>query len=493
MHQPLAFKLELLIKERYKIMICREHKEFFNRLFTFFLQPLIKFRNIELKGSELFQYLYFVRNGVEARIESSIEEGDDITIVGKPGQGKSCLVHYMFIELEKKGTIFPIILDYRNIYPRSLDGILIKFVEQMRKYFTEIQISINTITEFTTIDNCQNHMIEINNHLDKIPLHSLTKRLVIFLDDLDYAEDIYIDILKTFFLPYATSDKSTLILSVRKPLLNSIRQDELLRHCYHIKPHEIKLPDGNLKLIIYNRLKSILSYESKSENFIDKFLNLFRKNTLDKVLYRYALKKGIEIDDKGNFDISELPFHDNFYAKLSNITYFNLREIEQLFPKLLLYELCIKEPSFNNDFYCAFIKNTYDDDVILIDLVSDKTLGPKRTHTGNSIYQNVLEYFYYWEIKSDILYKTMSTFGINKDLVDKAIASLIKKSFLIPDFDYKINSDFNVYERYKISSKGIVYVEKVLINQNYYEYKKIKKSNRSYYLEREKNINEGNA
>lgn len=88
-----------------------------------------------------------------------------------------------------------------------------------------------------------------------------SKRMILLIDDLDYAEKDYIIILENYFLPYAQTDKLNIIIAVRPPLYNNINGIAILKKHYAVDPRTIKLADDDLELIITNRLKSVLKTE----------------------------------------------------------------------------------------------------------------------------------------------------------------------------------------------------------------------------------------
>lgn len=451
------------------------------------LRPLSKLRSDCKNGDKIFQYLYFTRNGIEDRIESAIEDNSNITIVGKPGQGKTSLMHYMFIELQKRVDLYPLIIDYREIGLKNIEGILVDFVTKLRKYFEKIGHPFNQLTEETNDGNCQTHMLKVTNYLEDLSKELLHPKLVIFIDDLDYAQEFYLEVLKKYFLPYAVSDKVVVVLSVRKPLHNAIQSDEQLRHCYYIKPHEIMLPDGNLRLLLHNRLLSVLKYkQTKKESFIFKFVSFLRQETLDNILYKYAVQNGVEIENKDEIFIPKLPFNNSFYAKLADTTFFNLRIIEQILPAFIKREMKGKKPSFNKKFYDAFIDELANENLILLNLVKDKTSGTKKKHRGNAILQNVLEYFYFYENQDKHFYETMSRYGIIREDADLAVDVLTKEPYtlIVPEFVYNVDSKMDIYKHYFINIKGITYVDEILRNNLYYEKQNLTRSKRSYYDDR---------
>jgi len=322
-----------------------ENTKTIKEITKFLLRPLIQFKKNYEQGGEIYKYLYFTRNGSEAKIDTQIQKNRNIVLVGNPGQGKTSMMHFLFEkykELEYQDTVYPIILDYREINPKNKKGILKLFVEEIRNYFRYIDRPVN-ITEKTTINNCEEQLSEITRHLHDTPKSALKPKILIFLDDLDYAESEYYDILKGYFLNFASSDKCVIVLSVRKPLYNNLKQDDQLRQHYLIHPREVEIPYSDMHYILKNRLKTFVK-EQKKDTIIDKFLSLFKAKSTDDKIIKLMEDEGLIDNENKEIEIT-LPFTENFYVELTDILYFNLRFIEELFPSILEYELKNNTPS----------------------------------------------------------------------------------------------------------------------------------------------------
>lgn len=439
-------------------------------------------------GEELYQYFFYNRKHDKDTIENAVKStnqanntiGLNITIVGNPGQGKTCLMHSIFLDLKSQSDIYPIILDYRAATPKSAEGLLTEFVQKMRDYYKSIDRTMTTLTEKTCINNAEDHLSQVTIYLQNLRKSDLTKKLIIFLDDLDYAEDDYVKILKTYFLNYASSDKCSVILTARKPLINSLSSDDELRQCYKIQPRTIELTEVDLQSLIYCRLKSIIDLSEK-ETYLSKLTTLFRKPTLDDFLLKLYKKVDKDSPDK----IPGLPFAPDFYVNLNDLTFGNLRDVEELMPIFCEYELSNKSPRFNDNFMQAFIANTFDKKHILLDLVSEKTFNKKRHLNGNSIYQIVLEYFYFQDIVNEMFYETMGNYGINDITADNTIKALTNAPFALiePEYIYSLRNP-NIYRRYLINNKGRKYVTGILRDDYYYNKTNQTKSSRSYYTDK---------
>jgi len=384
-------------------------------------------------------------------------------------------------ELLDGESVFPVIVDWREANPKSVDGLLRSFVIELRKYFDEIGRPCG-LDEATRLENCREHFTIATNHLQDLKRSALTKKLVIFIDDMDYAEDEYMEILKTYFLSYAASDKAIVVLSCRKPLLNSIRSDDQLRQCYHIQPQHIHLNDMDLASMLHHRLRALLQRDPP-HSFLCAIAHFMRREDLDGILRRYAEQQGITNEDLGDF--GGLPFSNTFYANLYDATHGNLRDIEELLPRFCRYQERGSTPRFHEDFIGAFMRNTVDDRNVLLDLVHDRSSGAKKKHKNNTCLQNVLEYFFFHDLKDARFFDEMGALGLDEVIADKCVKILSRTPYdlIDPEFIYDVSSDAVLHERYLINNKGRMYVNHFLRRPEYYELRGEERSARSYYEE----------
>jgi DNA replication protein DnaC len=103
-------------------------------------QSLLTFKQYTY-GDQIFQELFYDRTDAKNKVLSALSTGENMTVIGNPGEGKTCLMHYMFIEAAKSDDIYPIILDYRAIAPRDIYGIVAEFVSGITQYFTLKQLA----------------------------------------------------------------------------------------------------------------------------------------------------------------------------------------------------------------------------------------------------------------------------------------------------------------------------------------------------------------
>lgn len=445
----------------------------------FLLRPLIGFHKGYDDGADIFRYLYSKRDGIESHVKNAIRRGKNMTIVGNAGQGKTSLMRYLYIDVQQDPALYPIFLDYRTTAPNGRVAFITEFVKELRLYFREIDRPIQELSTQTTLSNAYEHLAVATSHLDRIRLEHLTRRLVIFLDDLDYAEEEYIALLKEDFLPYAASDKVILILSARPPLLNTIREMDELCQYYHIEPQEVTLSQGDLSTILTNRLKTISRPSTEARGMIERLRRAITEPATDRRLREIMRTSGIQLED-GEF-IADMPFDDTFFASLQEITNDNLRDVERLFPAFYEYETAGRTPSFHDAFHDAYIIATSRDANMLLDLVSER-------HSNIAILQNVLEYWYFHEALEPAFYDTMAGYKILRKEADDAIEKLTHTphTMIEPAFVYGQGSNRTLCKSYKITRKGVIYVTHILPNTLYYSTERrdggtLARSKRSYY------------
>jgi len=125
-------------------------------------------------GEKMFAELFHNRRVNLQQIENTVSLRSNLIIMGNPGEGKSCLLHYMFDMAKKERDIFPIMLDYRDCYPRTKQALLKEFIIKMRAYFVDIGIN-DPLTSETTFSNFEDHFTVIQQTLSKTK-EKLTKK-----------------------------------------------------------------------------------------------------------------------------------------------------------------------------------------------------------------------------------------------------------------------------------------------------------------------------
>lgn len=445
------------------------------KIIKFISQPLLTFRDSYDRGEEIFQHLFYNRTNDRNQLKASMELSKSMTIVGNPGEGKTCLMHFMFLQTKNENKFFPIILDYRNCAPRKKETLIIKFVEQFKPYFVEIGHELKQIAEKTNYDNYDLHHSVIMDCLRKISNQELEdkKKAVIFLDDLDYYENDYISLLKEYFLPFALNAKTVLILSGRKPLINSLSEDDELRHAFSLNPRRIFLVRVDLKTLFEARLSSLYP-ESAGKTYFTLF-NAFKNPEQIGSLLRQEAMKYLKRELK-NENVSTdvlhflFGFNDIFWTHLGDVTGRNIRQIEETLPDMYEFHSknAMNEINFSSDFASSYIISMVHEPNYLLDLISIKTTGASTKTKGNSLYQLVLEYLYAYNIIDSSFYAKMDGFGIKPDQADAVIKKLSLSPYALFDPEY-VYTENETLRQYKINRKGKFYLDHIINNKFYYD------------------------
>lgn len=377
---------------------------------------------------KLIEELYYNRKNqcdeFYALMSGKHSTAQNVLIIGGAGVGKTSFMHKLLINCDGK-RVFPIFLDYRKIVPRTKEGMLSFFLSGIEKYFDNIAQPIHTIKLTNTIDqNFQNAF----NHLESVTRGDNQELLTIFLDDLDYAEDEWSELLK-YFLPFSNSRNVSLVLSVRPPLLNAIdNYDDRFRYSYIRKARQIALAPISVENVISLRLAPVLSDSNKTNKLYGIIQSLFsRESELCKIAKAY----GTIVDNLPRFEYPLTIKHNTF---MQSITSGDLRETFAIAYESLKYIL-----KNHNSLESRFEENTERKVIgregVLKILFDNKDssyrildIHKKRSRkTGNSLYYNILEGVKLFQSNSHKFYEALSALGHSEGDVDEGIRFLSSK------------------------------------------------------------------
>lgn len=429
---------------------------------------------------DLFEELYYNRESEYIDFKNAAQKlfnnGNNILVVGAAGIGKSNYVYRLFYnnEILEQSRLFPIMLDYTVITPNNLDGWKLHFIEGFDRFFKSIDYDIN-IKE-NTISNINDNIYKIQKELYEIPTEKLIKHPIIFVDDLDYAEQEKLFELLDFLSPYAKNRKIHLLISVRPQLFHAINNNDFkYRFLFVNNVKRIELNSLNIHNVLSTRLAPILAFNPEL-SFFDKIANKLKglKDPYSK--YRTVLKK-LGIADLGMLKEFSYPFTDDYMNFMNRITNGNLREI---------FDIAI-------DSLC-FILNKYDElEEIEIDGIKRKIITEDqgvslfynnakskyklfnihelKNHKGNSLHYNVLEALKAFGCSSvPRFYETLKALGHEHTDVDNSLKELARRQnrFIISkNFTYAFDN-LKEPKKYEIDEKGIYYLEEV-VNWNLYK------------------------
>jgi hypothetical protein len=254
-------------------------------------------------------------------MEWSPKNATNVLITGEAGIGKSNFIHKLISNdaVVKTLKLYPVLIDYRNVAPLTTTAVILEFIKKMEAYFQAIQAPITGL-DLSSDAKIQMNVHAIKRHLDGIDKEKIDLHLVIFLDDLDYAEENWFELL-SFLLPFAASNKLSMVLSVRPPLLQSINDyDDRFRHHFVRDAHRIKLNPLAAEDVIATRIAPILE-DARPPGALRVLTWIFKR---DSPLPALAKKLGVgSIDDLPRLSY---PFTGKLHTFMKRITNGNLRE-----------------------------------------------------------------------------------------------------------------------------------------------------------------------
>ncbi|WP_445368211.1 ATP-binding protein [Methylomonas sp. BW4-1] len=396
---------------------------------SFAFDDLVEIAKTDFK---LFEELYYNRKNqcdeFYALMEDKHKKAQNVLVIGNAGVGKTSFMHKLIINCNN-AKFYPVLMDYRKIVPKSTHGLVSDFLRAIESYFDDIGSPIHTLKSGGSMD--QNFQ-EAYNHLESLDLNSLKKQLIIFLDDFDYAEEEWFDLLR-YFLPFSNNNKVSLVLSVRPLLLSAIDEyDDRFRNSYIRKARQIELAPISVENVISTRLAPVLAEREKT-GLISKIFK--RESSLCKLAKKY----GKIVDDLPRFEYPLTIKHNDF---MQRITSGDLRETfaiayESL--KFVLEHEDYLENKVEDDGSVKKIigrenvmKILYDNKDAHYSIINLHTFRSKSTK--NSLFYNVLQGIKIYGVADDRFFEVLKDLGHEKKKVDEAIDELSSKKqrFFVP-------------------------------------------------------------
>lgn len=402
-----------------------EFSEYMEKFINLAFDDLVEIAN---DNDTLFEELYYNRKNQCDEFYALMTEkhniAQNVLISGGAGVGKTSFMHKLLINCDQK-KVFPIFLDYRRIVPRTKEGLLSFFLGKMEKYFTAIAYPIHTMSQTNTVD--QNFQ-QAFNHLESITKKKDHRLLAIFLDDFDYAEDEWKELLK-YFLPFSNSKNVSLVLSVRPPLLNSIdNYDDRFRYSYIRKARHIKLDPISVENVISLRLAPVLSESNKTQKIYGMMQSLFsRESELCKIAKAY----GAIVDQLPRFEYPLTIKHNTFMQRITSgdlretfaIAYESLKYILQNHRNL---ESRIEENTerkiIGREGVLKLLLDNKDSTYKILNLHNERS-----RKTNNSLHYNILEGIKFFQSNNNKFYEALSSLGHSEIDVDNGLKFLSSK------------------------------------------------------------------
>lgn len=474
-----------------------------NRVVEHLFKSLFYYKDhIAEYGNDIFSLLFYNRDETQDQIKSSFKRMKNAIIIGNPGEGKSTLMHHMFLKSKKVEEFYSIIIDEERIFPKSEDEscIVIYFINELIKFYKIIGIECK-IEGITNTSNYKDHYQIVARHfIEEVTFDKMKikKKLIVFIDDFDYLEEKAIRLIRQYFLTFFSASrgpgsKCCVIISGRKLLANTLlKRDRELRVIVRSEPREIHLNRLSIKCFVEVRLKSLFDHShnvksSISDKFkfilINKLINIFKLNDNQRTNAKNIAEAKEHVL---NFvkEAIKFDFSEDFYINLGDVTGRNLRDIESMLPLIYKYNLKYKRNcrkrnrkdilfDFDDTFCDAYIdfyqRYAPERSEWLVDILSHRITIGKQKNYKNSILQIILEYFYHVNLKDDHFFYVMSQYGIKKDVAEKALNTLSKTPYTLldPEEIYQNSSEILENKIYKINRKGRFYIDNFVNNEIY--------------------------
>ena len=201
-----------------KNISIEDYSVFFSKAFTDLL-------NFAGEDPETFLELYYNRKQEYAEFETIASylftSGDNVLVIGDAGIGKSNFIYRLFYESKplERNKLYPIMIDFRKIATENkLKGIQLTFIDKMLSYYKDMDYTIGASSS-NTIAKIDENLHHIQTSFDGlIKRGKKSKHPLVFIDDLDYAENEELFPILNFLMPFARTTHCSILICVRPPL-----------------------------------------------------------------------------------------------------------------------------------------------------------------------------------------------------------------------------------------------------------------------------------
>ena len=461
----------------------KTNSEDYSTFLSFSFQDLLK---LSKKDKTVFNALFYNRteecNKLETIIHNARNRGDNVLITGDAGKGKSSFVYKLVFDEEylAKENLYCVVVDYGE--SSGKEHCLLKFIDQMRQYFTDIGEPLHNLYE-NIPENIVNNIHRLQTYLSDIDENLLKKHLLIFLDDFDYVEDDLFPFLDNF-LGFASNQKLTIILSARPQLYTAIDTYDNRYAIYFTRDvQRIKIESVCAYKLLSKRLAALL-VKNESNPFIKTANILLNSGNRYKELMK---KYGVSNFEKLNE--FQLPLKNDFFNFMSQITNGNNREIFDIAHDSILYVLdnydsleTVWEEVEHVSVEKKVLKNSH-----VLELFYDKNnlkdyykknyriinIHEFRSKNGNSLYYNTLEAVKIYKQTNEDFYSVLSILGHSQKNIDKAVDILKNKAhrLIVPNkiMPSAQEEDSVIYDTYRTTEKGDCYLTNIATWTEYTE------------------------
>ena len=422
---------------------------------------------------QLFLDLYYNRTeeiriftGMLLNAKEEFEQ-KNILITGRAGIGKTSFLYRVIGDetICNDIGIKPIFVDYTASARLHWTSCIFNFVSLAEKAFQEIGYPINTL-----MDNHQEGYIDANikmirNHLEYLKGQN-APHIVIFLDDFDYANNVWFKLLE-YFIPFAAKSPASVILSARPPLRAAIEGYDNRFSLHFTRDVNIfDLKPLSVENIIASRLAPLIE-KKETESWFASILNRFKQPSVVE-----RLRRKLKITASDSLSEFEYPLTEKHFNFMRKITNGDLREVFEIAYHSICFVLKNQKDLGKREElgYTRYVigKNT------TLELFCDSprqsqfeiiNLHRRRSKKAkNSLWYNVLEAILIFQIIDEVnFYPALKTFGHDKATVERAIIELSNKTNRLIE-PVKISfpgSSLEEYfdDEYELTDKGKYYLE----------------------------------
>lgn len=356
-------------------------------------------------------------------LSSAVSADQTVVVTGGAGVGKTSFLYSIAYGPDRPSDLacLPIVADFRTAFPQSVEGCMTGFINNAQEQFAKAGITLEGLRE-NTVDNISQNVRSIHSQIKLLATtRSGMPRVFIFLDDFDYAEQLWFELLD-YFLPFVQSAYCGVVLTVRPRLYAAIQSyDERLRFYFGRNVHEINLAPMPAREVLASRLAPIL-FERKSKSVLSSIIAQFRpKDRLAKIAASLGVK---HLEDLPKIDFPFTERHNDFMHRITNG---NLREIQAIATDSLLFVLQASdslETRIEADMKRTVIgrENTlrlfYENPKAHFQIMN---INKYRSQTGNSLLYNVLEALKIDPQVNSKLFSRLRSFGHREENVKWAI------------------------------------------------------------------------
>ncbi len=434
-----------------------------------------------------FNELYYGRENEILEFCNALEiiknTGRNFLIIGEAGVGKSTYLYKIFLgeDGELKNFIFPVFIDFRK-GAISIDAALINFIDKLDSYFQEVDYPINTLEKPKEVVTIPYNLIKISEHLSSFMPRDNSKALLVLVDDLDYADEFWLDFLVQIH-NLVLSPKMSFVLSVRPLLEFKIRSsnDVLYRDLVRAS-RRIELGCLSVSDLLHKRLAPLIR-ENQENPFHHFIKRLFRRDSAICRILReqYGIRN---IEQLARF---EFPFTGKLMDFMAQITNGNIREIFDIAETVLRY-IFLNSRDLETREEAGEIKYVIEREVIIRLFKTERkkydsnyelfNLHETWSESGNSLHYNVLEAVKYVGTIDERLLKNLEHLGHDPLNVKKSLSILEDRnhSLIVPlrtNEGIRGGRTIVINTEYQITKKGDKYLEMAEIDKDWSCYRKV--------------------